>query len=88
MSNMPKSTLTEDELKLTDYIILLKYDLQLWIKGLQGQTITSQQARTSFYTLGYLVMGPEGFNDLFQGITITSRIQNEIDENFRQFNAQ
>lgn len=65
MSGMPKSTLTSEELSKTDYIIFLKYDLSLWHRGLNGQSIIGLQQRTSFHTLGYLVMGAEGFNDLY-----------------------
>ena len=64
-SGMPKSTLTSEELAKTDYIIFLKYDLSLWHRGLNGQSIIGLQQRTSFHTLGYLVMGAEGFNDLY-----------------------
>ena len=32
-------------------------------------------------------MGEEGFNDLYQGVAITSRVQKEIDENFIIFNV-
>ena len=84
---MPKSTLTLVELGKTEYIVYLKYDLNLWTRGLTGKSLIGIQQLTSFHTLGYLVMGAEGFNDLYQSIEINNRVQTEIDANFRLFNA-
>lgn len=64
MKDMPKSTLTNEDLVMQEYIILLKYDLELWQKGFSGQSL-SQKDRELFHELGSLVFGSEGFNDLY-----------------------
>ena len=39
MYNMPKSTLKVEEIAKTEYIIYLKYDLDLWTRGLNGSNL-------------------------------------------------
>ena len=78
MTAMPKSSLTKEELKQQEYIILLKYDLDLWKRGLSGAQLEDED-RDSFHFLGSLVFGPEGFNDLYQNILINNRLQSDID---------
>ena len=86
MAAMPKSSLTKEELKQQEYIILLKYDLDLWKKGLSGAQLNDLD-RDSFHSLGSLVFGPEGFNDLYQNIAINNRLQSDIDQQARLFNV-
>jgi len=64
MRGMPKSTLSLEEVARLEYIIYLKYDLNQWQKGLEGQPL-SVTSRNSFHQLGLLAMGAEGFNDLY-----------------------
>ena len=40
MKSLPKSTITKDDLAFQEYIIYLKYDLDLWQRGLRGETLT------------------------------------------------
>ena len=42
MTAMPKSSLTKEELKQQEYIILLKYDLDLWKRGLSGAQLEDE----------------------------------------------
>ena len=86
MAAMPKSSLSIEELQQQEYIIMLKYDLDLWKRGLDGQELDDEQ-REAFHQIGSLVFGPEGFNDLYQGININNRIQSGIDQQARLFNA-
>ena len=70
---MPKSTITKDDLAFQEYIIYLKYDLELWKRGLSGATLTTRE-RAYFYKLGGLAMGSEGFNDLYQSMPINNKL--------------
>ena len=73
MKNLPKSTITKDDLAFQEYIIYLKYDLDLWQRGLRGESLT-QREKAYFYKLGTLAMGSEGFNDLYQSMPINNKI--------------
>ena len=73
MKGMPKSRLTKDDLAFQEYIIYLKYDLDLWRRGLSGGSLTSSE-RAYFYKLGSLAMGSEGFNDLYQSLPINNKL--------------
>ena len=85
MIGMPKSTLTVEELELVEYVIRLKYDVDLWRRAMAGETLDSLTDRQSFYELGVLVFGQEGFNDLWQSVEISQRVQTLIDTNARNF---
>jgi len=43
MSAMPKSTLSSDEVTFMEYIVYLKYDINLWRKGLSGQSLNREE---------------------------------------------
>ena len=84
MSRMPKSTLSEQELDELEYIIYLKSDLYLWRAGISGMPLSKDERRV-FHALGTQVMGAEGFNDLYQSILISKRLQTEIDSNVKLY---
>ena len=64
----------------------MKHDLELWEEGVSGATLTLAE-RTNFHALGSLIMGTEGFNDLYQDSVIVGRVQKAIDESVRTFIA-
>ena len=64
----------------------MKHDLELWEEGVSGATLTLEE-RTNFHALGSLIMGTEGFNDLYQDTVIVGRVQKAIDESVRTFIA-
>ena len=86
MSAMPKSTLSIDEVTFMEYIVYLKYDINLWRKSLSGQSLNREE-RNSFYALSTKVMTNEGLNDLYQGAIITNKVQQDIDASIRLFNT-
>ena len=73
MSAMPKSTLSIDEVTFLEYIVYLKYDINLWRKGLSGKSLTLEE-RKFFYALSTNVMTNEGLNDLYQGVVISKKV--------------
>lgn len=81
---MPKSSLTLKEAAFLEYVIYLKNDITLWRKGFEG-LILAIEDRDAFYNLGKASLTEEGFNDIFQSVEITKRIQTEIDTNVRLF---
>ena len=64
MAGMPKSELTAANIAEMEYIIYLKYSIDLWERGVEGQLTTTTQ-RQSFHELGSQIMGKEGFNDFY-----------------------
>ena len=86
MSAMPKSTLSIDEVTFMEYIVYLKYDINLWRKGLSGQSLNREE-RNLFYALSTKVITNEGLNDLYQGAIITNKVQQDIDASIRLFNT-
>lgn len=83
--DMPKTSLTIEESEELDKYTRLFHD-DLWRKGLTSSNL-SKEERNKYYELGGEIMSDEGFASFYQGLTITQKLQEQIDSQVRLFLA-
>ena len=85
LNDMSKTTLTVAESDELDYLTKLFYE-NIWWKGLNSATLTDAE-RSKYYDLGKEILLAEGFAAFYQGLTISTKLQEQIDSQARTFLA-